>query len=510
MSDQPEQEKVAPHRLAHWRSGWTTAGVMNLATLVIVAGAVRAAEHDHLGGLLQGPSPAFAPVPTGQAPQLPSFADLARRVTPAVVSVHVSAEETGGITIFGGPGENGLPPGSPFEFFFRQFGQPGFDTRPHLVQAQGSGFFISADGYILTNYHVVDHAKSVKVKTVDGKAYAAKVVGTDPKTDLAVLKAEAKGTFPFVTFADARPRIGDWVLAVGNPFGLGGTVTAGIVSAEGRDIGSGPYNDFLQIDAPVNKGNSGGPTFNLQGQVVGINTAIFSPSGGSIGIAFDIPAETARTVAAQLETKGVVTRGWIGVTIQPVTQEIADSLNLKQAAGALVDDVQSDGPAARAGLKTGDVILSLDGAAIVDSRDLARKVAGESPGKAVSIKVRRDGRERALGVTIAALPSERTTQAAQTEHGQPGLGLALAPASQVAGAGSEGVAVVSVDPEGAAAERGIQPGDVILEVGGKRVSTPRDVSGDVQAAARSGRHAVLLRVRSAAGTRFVGVPIGQG
>jgi serine protease Do len=300
------------------------------------------------------------------------------------------------------------------------------------------------------------------------------------------------------------------VLAVGNPFGLGGTVTAGIVSAEGRDIGSGPYNDFLQIDAPVNKGNSGGPTFNLQGQVVGINTAIFSPSGGSIGIAFDIPAETAKTVAAQLETKGVVTRGWIGVTIQPVTQEIADSLNLKQAEGALVDEVQSDGPAARAGLKAGDVILSLDGTAIADSRDLARKVAAENPGKAASIKIWRDGREQALGVTIATLPSERTTQAGQTERGQPKLGLALAPASRVAGAGSEGVAVVSVDPEGTAAENGIQPGDVILEVGGKRVSTPREVSSDVQAAARSGRHAVLLRVRSAAGTRFVAVPIGQG
>lgn len=225
MTDQPEQEMVSPRKLARRRGGWTTAGVVSLAAVAIVAGAVRAAEHDRIAGLLKAASPVSAPVSTSQAPQLPSFADLAELVTPAVVSVHVSAEQTGGITIFGGqgPGEKGIPPGSPFEFFFRQFGQPGFDTRPHLVQAQGSGFFISADGYILTNNHVVDHAKRVKVKTVDGKTYAAKVVGTDPKTDLAVLKVEARGSFPFVTFADARPRIGDRVLAVGNPFGLGGT-----------------------------------------------------------------------------------------------------------------------------------------------------------------------------------------------------------------------------------------------------------------------------------------------
>jgi len=428
------------------------------------------------------------------------------------VSVHVSAEETGGITIFGGqgPGENILPPGSPFEFFFRQFGQPGLDTRPHLVQAQGSGFFISSDGYILTNNHVVDHAKNVKVKTVEGKTYPAKVVGTDAKTDLAVLKVDSTSRFPFVTFADTPPRIGDWVLAVGNPFGLGGTVTAGIVSAEGRDIGSGPYNDYLQIDAPVNKGNSGGPTFNLQGQVVGVNTAIYSPSGGSVGIAFDIPAETAKTVARELESKGVVTRGWIGVTVQPVTHEIADSLNLKQAKGALVDEVQGGGPAAKVGLKAGDVILSFDGTAIADSRDLARKVAAENPGKAVSLQVWRNGSEQTLGLTVAALPSEPAAWAAQSEAGQPRLGLSLAPAGQVAGAGSEGVVVVSVDPEGAAAEKGIQPGDVILDVGGKRVSTPREVSSDLEGAAKDGRHAVLLRVRSAAGTHFVAVPLAQG
>jgi serine protease Do len=513
MSEQPEQEKAPPRGLNRWRSEWFMAGVAGVAALAIVAGAVRAAEHGRIAGAATSPSASSAPVSApSQAPQLPSFADLAQRVTPAVVSVHVNAEKTGGTDVGRqGPGENMLPPGSPFEFFFRQFGQPDFDTRPHLVQAQGSGFFISPDGYVLTNNHVVDHSKSVKVTTVDGKTYPAKVMGTDAKTDLAVLKVNGSGAFPFATFADTPPRIGDWVLAVGNPFGLGGTVTAGIVSAAGRDIGTGPYNDFLQIDAPVNKGNSGGPTFNLQGQVVGVNTAIYAPSGGgSIGIAFDIPAATARTVAAQLESKGVVTRGWIGVVMQSVTPEIADSLGLKQAKGAIVDEVQGGGPAARAGLKAGDVILSLDGTAIVDSRDLARKVASENPGKAASLQIWRDGKEQTLGLAVAALPSEPSPKAAHADQGQPRLGLALAPAAQVAGAGSEGVAVVSVDPEGTAAEKGIQPGDVILAVDGKPVSTPRDVGNDLEAAARGGRHAVLLRVRSTAGTHFVGVAIGQG
>jgi serine protease Do len=490
------------------------AGLGGLAAIAVIAGAVRAAQDGHIASLLANRSLAFAPPPaTSESPQLPSFAGLAQRVTPAVVSVYAKAELTGDeVAALGGqgPGENGLPHGSPFEFFFRRFGEPGFEARPHLVMAQGSGFFISSDGYILTNNHVVDHAKSVQVKTNDGKTYPAKVVGTDAGTDLAVLKVNADGSFPYVTFAATPPRIGDWVLAVGNPFGLGGTVTQGIVSAEGRDIGSGPYNDFLQIDAPINKGNSGGPTFNLQGQVVGVNTAIYSPSGGSVGVAFDIPAQTAKTVAAELESKGAVTRGWIGVSIQPVTKDIADSLNLKQAKGALVDDVQGGGPAAKAGVKAGDVILSLDGDAIADSRDLARKVAADNPGKAVTLQVWRDGKEQTIGLTIAAQPSAPSSQAAPAENGRTGLGMTLAPASQVAGAGSEGVVVVSVDPDGTAAEKGIQPGDVILEVGGKRVSTPRDVSGDLGAAAKSGQHAVLLRIKSAAGTHFVAVPVARG
>jgi serine protease Do len=491
------------------------AGLAGLAAIVVIAGAVRAAESGHIPSPLTTRSPVSAPAAaTSESPQLPSLAGVAQRVTPAVVSVYAKTERTGGSEVFGEPGSGGkgARPNSPFEFFFRQFGEWDQESRPHLAMAQGSGFFISSDGYILTNNHVVDHAGSVEVKTVDGKAYPAKVVGTDAGTDLAVLKVDSNGSFPHVIFAATPPRIGDWVLAVGYPFGLGGTVTAGIVSAVGRDIGSGAYNDFLQIDAPINKGNSGGPTFNLQGEVVGINTAIYSPSGGSIGIAFDIPADTAKSVAAELQAKGAVSRGWLGVTVQPVTQDIADSLSLKQAKGALVDDVQNGGPAARAGVKTGDVVLSMNGGAIADSRELAHRVGARHPGEVVTLQVWRDGKEQTIGLTIAAQPSTPTptSQNAQAEQGRPKLGLALAPASQVAGAGSEGVVVVSVDPDGAAAEKGIQPGDVILEVGGKRVSTPREVSGDLETAAGTGRYAVLLRVKSAAGTHFVALPIAQG
>jgi serine protease Do len=481
---------------------WPAAGIAGLAAIITVAGIVRAAE----------PASSVSPAALSAGSQpvpMPSFADLVQRVSPAVVSVYVSAEQPAEMATLNDQEENVIPPGSPFEFFFKQFGQPGFGVKPQIVQAQGSGFFISSRGYILTNNHVVDHAKTVSVKTSDGQSYAAKVIGTDAKTDLAVLKVEKKGDFPYVAFANTVPRIGDWVLAVGNPFGLGGTVTAGIVSAQGRDIGSGPYDDFLQIDAPVNKGNSGGPTFNLQGQVVGINTAIFSPSGGSVGIAFDIPASTAKTVAAELESKGKVTRGWIGVVVQPVTQDVADSLNLKQAKGALIDQVQAGAPAAKAGLAPSDVVMSVDGTAIADARDLARKVAAIDPGKTIAMQVWHEGHERTLHATVAALPNDATPQAEQHKKGENTLGLWLAPAAGVQGAGTQGVVVMNVDPEGKAAEKGIRTGDIILEVGGKKVSTPQEVRADLDAASKHGLRAVLLRIKSAsaADTHFVAVPL---
>ena len=276
---------------------------------------------------------------------------------------------------------------------------------------EGSGFFISADGYAVTNNHVVDHASSVQVTTDDGTVYTAKVVGTDPKTDLALIKVDGKNDFPFVKFADQAPRVGDWVVAVGNPFGLGGTVTAGIVSARGRDIGAGPYDDYIQIDAPINKGNSGGPAFNVDGEVIGINSAIYSPSGGSVGIGFDIPADTAKLVIAQLEAHGHVTRGYLGVQVQPVTAGIADSLGMKKAEGAMVDQPQDGSPAAKAGIQAGDVITTLNGTPIKDARELARSVAMLAPDSAVKLEILRHGEMRTVTVTLAQMPNQQQAQA---------------------------------------------------------------------------------------------------
>ena len=312
------------------------------------------------------------------------FADIVEKVKPAVISVRVKMR-TDAQPRRRPTTRMPFPKGSPMERFFKRFGMPEGGrggqraARPPVRSGQGSGFFISADGYAVTNNHVVEKATSVEVTTDDGKTHTAKVIGTDPRTDLALIKVDGSN-FPYVKLAETSPRIGDWVLAVGNPFGLGGTVTAGIVSARGRDIGAGPYDDFIQIDAPVNKGNSGGPTFDIEGSVIGVNTAIFSPSGGSVGIAFAIPAETVKSVVAQLKDKGSVTRGWIGVQIQPVTPEIADSLGLKKPAGALVAEPQKDGPAAKAGIQAGDVITAVNGKPVTDARDLARKIGGMAPG----------------------------------------------------------------------------------------------------------------------------------
>jgi len=455
------------------------------------------------------------------------FADLVAKVKPAVISVRVKIDRTAETSGSGQDGEMQGQPGSPFDRFFRQFGAPEGRNGPQfglpdgrngpqqrrVITGEGSGFFISADGYAVTNNHVVDHASSVEVKTDDGKTYTAKVIGTDTKTDLALIKVDAKTQFPFVRFAEKEPRVGDWVVAVGNPFGLGGTVTAGIVSARGRDIGAGSADDYIQIDAPINKGNSGGPAFDIEGNVIGVNTAIFSPSGGSVGIGFDIPAATAKLVVAQLKDSGHVTRGFIGVQVQPVTAEIADSLGLKQAQGAIVASAQAGAPAAKAGVEDGDVITAINGTPVKDSRDLARKIGTMAPGTSVKLDIVRNGEAKSIAVTLGEMPADRQAKA-ETQHeaaptnGIPHLGLQLAPAGEVEGSGDTGVVVMGVEPDGAAAQRGLQTGDVILAVGSQKVTNTTEVRDALVAARKTGRHDVLLRIKTANAVRFVPVPLG--
>jgi serine protease Do len=391
------------------------------ATLALLASASVYTLSAYSADILPGGRP-FGAATAARAPAnpivMPGFADLVTAVKPAVVSVRVKAATNAHAVA---DNDEGSPvEGSPFERFFKDFhGQNGQRRMPgqggrqqrQFAQAQGSGFFISADGYVVTNNHVVDHAVKVEVLTDSGAVFDARVIGTDPKSDLALIKVEGHMDFPFVKLADTTPKIGEWVVAMGNPFGLGGTVTAGIVSAQGRDIGSGPYDDYIQIDAPVNRGNSGGPTFNLKGEVIGVNTAIYSPSGGSVGIAFDIPASTVASVIPQLQKNGQVARGWLGVQTQSVTGEIAESLGLKTTAGALVSEPQVDSPAAKAGIKSGDVITSVDMIEVKDPRDLARKIAGLAPDKAVALGIVRDGKGRTITVKLGQIADQKVRNA---------------------------------------------------------------------------------------------------
>jgi serine protease Do len=470
-------------------------------------------------------SPANAQVSTevGKVQRPIGFADIVERVKPSVISVRVNIREKSDSADRSDDSASPFPPGSPMERFFRRFGgpdgMPGF-RGPRQVTGQGSGFFISADGYAVTNNHVVDGADKVQVTTDDGKTYDAKVIGADSRTDVALIKIDGRNDFPYAKLSDGQPRIGDWVLAVGNPFGLGGTVTAGIVSARGRDIGNGPYDDFIQIDAPVNKGNSGGPAFNTDGEVMGVNTAIFSPSGGSVGIAFSIPASTVKSVVAQLKDKGSVSRGWIGVQIQTVTPEIADSLGMKNPQGALVAEPQVNGPAAKAGVESGDVITGVNGQPIRDARDLARTIGGFPPGTSVKLNVLHKGQDKTVDLALGQLPNSTQARANDNDNDNGGgavrgtdvgrLGLAVAPAGSVAGAGKDGVVVTGVAPNSPASDRGFKEGDVILEVAGKAVNSPNEVRDAITAAREDKKNSVLMRVRSGDQSRFVAVPVGQG
>ncbi|AFL49348.1 serine protease Do [Sinorhizobium fredii] len=481
----------------------------------------------------------FAEAVRIQAPSVPSFANVVDAVSPAVVSVRVQArqqaadDESNFTFDFGGRGFEDLPEDHPLRRFFREFGGP--DSRDGdradrwrdrrgprgegrlRPRAQGSGFFITEDGYLVTNNHVVSDGSAFTVIMNDGTELDAKLVGKDSRTDLAVLKVDAGNRkFTHVSFADDnKVRVGDWVVAVGNPFGLGGTVTAGIVSARGRDIGSGPYDDYLQVDAAVNRGNSGGPTFNLSGEVVGINTAIFSPSGGNVGIAFAIPASVAKDVVDSLIKDGSVSRGWLGVQIQPVTKDIAESLGLSEPNGALVVEPQAGSPGEKAGIKKGDIVTAVNGEPVKDPRDLARRVAAMRPGATADVTLWRDGKSQSVKLEIGTLPEEAKaatpdTSDEQPDQGQAGeealadLGLAVSPSED-----GKGVTIASVDPDSDAADRGLKEGEKIVSVNNQEVKTADDILKVMNNAKKDGRSKALFQIEAEEGSRFVALPIAQ-
>ena len=488
------------------------------AASVAIAGAIG------FGAVTSGALPSYAEAVRVESGQTMGFADVVERVSPAVVSVRVAtavqpASDTGGNFSFGFPGLEDLPEDHPMQRFFREFrGDPRFGSpdreRPRADRgrpaAQGSGFFVSEDGYLVTNNHVVQGGSEFEVVMDDGTELTATLVGSDPRTDLAVLKVDADREFTYVAFADdGQVRVGDWVVAVGNPFGLGGTVTAGIVSARGRDIGAGPYDDFIQIDAAVNRGNSGGPAFNLNGEVVGVNTAIFSPSGGNVGIAFAIPASLASNVVDSLIQNGSVSRGWLGIQIQPVTDDIAESVGLEDASGALVSEAQANGPALDAGIRAGDIVTEVNGRTVASPRELARMIGGIDPGTEVELTVWRNGAEETISLELTEMPGDQEQAAIPApapvpadEDALAGFGLTVAPADD-----GEGLVVTEVDPDSAAAERGIQAGDVIRTVNGAGVATADDVAGAVDEASQAGRRAVLVQVEREDTNLFVALPV---
>jgi serine protease Do len=483
-----------------------------------------------LTGIHSGTATTTSPATPIAAAPWSGYADLVEKVMPAVVSVTV--ERTAPPEALMGQREFGGPQHGPDAEMFRRFMERFFGERgmqpfqmPQTPQmpgapamAAGTGFILNKDGYIATNNHVVADAGKVTVTLYDGRELPATVVGTDPDTDLAVLKVDAGKPLPYVEFADSdKVRVGDPVIAIGNPFGLGDSVTAGIVSAEHRVIGAGRFDDFMQIDAPINQGNSGGPTFDLEGKVIGINTAIHSPSGGNVGIGFAIPANLASDVIADLSDDGRVERGWLGVQIQDIDQDLAANLDLDAPKGALVAQVTPDSPAAGAGLEQGDVILSYNSKAVEDVRDLTKQVASTDPGTDADLTVWRDGKEMNLGVEIGQLPGEdQVVAAAQQqppEDQTPKLGVALAQltpdARQSMGLPDdlEGAVVTDVQPGSAAAEKGLQQGDVILEANHQKVSEPKSVADAVRSAAERGDKSILLLIKREGQDRFVAVPL---
>ena len=477
--------------------------VMRLSLMLLLAGSI-----------------AWIPAPASalQAPE--SFADVIEDILPAVVDI-VTTQKVAGrqqeVPNFE------FPPGSPFRDFFEEFNRRRRDGAPRQATSLGSGFIIDSKGFVVTNNHVVEGAESITVRMNNGTRYEAEIVGRDEKTDLALLKVEAETPLPSVEWGNSDAvRVGDWAIAIGNPMGLGGTVTMGIISARQRDINSGPYDDYFQTDASINRGNSGGPLFNVDGKVIGINTAIFSQSGGSIGIGFAVSSSLAQNVIGQLRKFGSTRRGWLGVQIQAVTEEIADSLGLKVATGALVGGVLKDSPAAAAGIKTGDVILLFDGKPVVDQSRLPRMVAETDVGKNVVVKVWRDGKDVGLSVNLGEL--EKVDQASLTSlrgkddvqsgresidelgMSMAGLTAELAEKFQL-DSGVEGVVITDIEEDSDAVKKGLRAGDVIVEVNQNKVTTPAEIEKEVQQALQLGRRSVLLRIQRGGDLNFVALRI---
>ena len=469
--------------------------------------------------------PAALPAVAQARPAPESFADLAEKLLPGVVNIS-SSQTVQSRNDRAGPEIPTFPPGSPFEQFFRDFldrnrpgqhGDRGPQAPPRKMQSLGSGFIVDPSGIVVTNNHVIDGADEITVVLQDNTSLKATLIGRDERTDIAVLKVTSDKPLPAVSFGDSdRSRVGDWVLAIGNPFGLGGSVTAGIVSARGRDIQQGPYDNFIQTDAAINRGNSGGPLFNLDGEVIGINTAIYSPSGGSIGIGFSIPSNLAKTVVAQLRDFGRAKRGWLGVKIQQVTPDIAESMGLKEPNGALVASVEEGGPAQTAKLRGGDVILKFNGQEVKEMRTLPRIVAETEIGRDVPLTVWRDGHEITLTARVGELPDDQKVAAATPDKPIPshptelsGLGLTLAPITQDArdhyqlSDDQKGVLITDVAPGSSAADHGVKPGDVIVEVQQQEVNTPADVVERVERVRKSSRRSVLMLIQGQDGPRWV-------
>jgi serine protease Do len=478
-----------------------------MASAALLAGTI-------LGGGAVALSAGAETTPTPAAQAAPStmvqagFADLVAKVKPAVVNIATSQQSSEADA----PQRPSIP-GLPFGPEGNPFDQQQ-NARPK--QALGSGFIIDPAGYVVTNNHVIDGATKITITLDDGSNHKAKLVGRDPKTDLALLKIDAGKPLPYVAFGNSdKERVGDWVIAVGNPFGLGGTVTAGIVSGHDRNIDSGPYDDFLQIDAPINPGNSGGPLFNQSGQVIGIDTAIYSPNGGSVGIGFAIPSNLASSVVAQLKDHGKVERGWLGVQMQPMTPALAKALGLSKEEGVLVNEVQPDSPAAQAKLMQGDVIKAFNGTVVKTPRDLALAVGNTRSGTKAELTVWRNGHDQTIEVAIATQMPEKVASAGNEDHGYAPVGMALAPLTSDTrnqlglNPGAKGVVVAQVTPNSHAAESGVEVGDVIVRVGSDAVATPEDAVAKIHAAQKEKKEAVPLLVSRNGTTYYLALQLAN-